>query len=191
MVPIKYKDKIFTNYLIDEDGNIWSKKHKKFLTSYPNKDGYLQVRLFQNKIGEIRSIASLVMYTFNGEPPIDMEEPTIDHIDGNRINNNKNNLRWLPKKINTSQRIYKANSGGKGENNIKAKLTDKQVKEICVLLGEKQLSYSQIANIYNISKSQVAAICQRRNWTHISKNYQLRDKNSYEIKEDFGNDYCL
>ena len=89
MVPIKYKDKIFTNYLIDEDGNIWSKKHKKFLTPCPNKDGYLQVRLFQNKIGETRSIASLVMYTFNGEPPIDMEEPTIDHIDGNRINNNK------------------------------------------------------------------------------------------------------
>lgn len=176
MVNPIYKNITYHNYLIDNSGHIWSKKHKKFLSPYPTKDGYLQVRLFENKQGTMIRIASLVAYTFIGQSPGDMKKPTVDHKDGNRQNNYFTNLRWIEHGENAATRLNKKNSGGKGEKNIKARLTEKQVKEICQLIGLKTISLAKIANKYNVGKSTIANIAQRQTWAFISKDYPLRDK---------------
>lgn len=176
MVNPIFKNIIYHNYLIDDNGNIWSKKHKKFLSPYSNPDGYLQVRLFENKKGTTVRIASLVAYTFIGQPPKNMKQPTVDHKDGNRQNNHISNLRWMEHKDNISIRLNKKNSGGRGEKNIKAELTKSQVKEICLLIELKTLSFTDIANKYNVGKTAISNIANRFTWTFISKDYPLRDK---------------
>ena len=171
MVNPIFKDIIFYNYLIDENGNIWSKKRKRFLVPYPNKDNYLQIRLFKDKKGISVRIASLVVYTFMGAPPLTMKSPTVDHKDGNRQNNHISNLQWLEHSKNASSRLNKKNSGGRGEKNVKSKLTENQVKKICELIKEKKMFYTAIAKQYGVSKSTISSIAHKTTWSFIANDY--------------------
>lgn len=184
--PIYLKGKIYENYLVDEYGHIFSKKSNRYLHPTLNRDKYLTCRLFYEKKPISTSVALIVAYTFLGDPPKDMIEPTVDHIDGNRTNNNYLNLRWLPKKENVSNRIYKANSGGKGENNVKAKLSEQQVNEICKLLSDLNLSYTKIAELTNSTKHQVSNIASGLTWKYISKNYNFPKRSIVKIKNKGG-----
>ena len=63
-------------------------------------------------------IAKAVLMTFKGPPPEDMIDPTVDHIDGNVINNDISNLRWLTrsmilKKSGNLDNMYRKDSTGK------------------------------------------------------------------------------
>lgn len=189
---VYYKGVPYEQYQIDEDGNIYSLKRKKFLCPTLNHDGYLNCRIFKNGKGLSTSVARIMAYTFLGLPPKTMSDPTVDHIDGNRINNHVTNLRWLPRAKNASTRLYKKNSGGKGEHNVKAKLNNEQVIHICELLTDINWSYTQIAQIIGASKGQVGDIAIRQTWTHISKNYTFPDRSKKILKnpkEELGDDY--
>ena len=112
-------------YTIYSNGKIYSNACKRFMKPKVDKDGYLEIKL--NEISY--RVHQIILRTFVGDPPKDMLDPTVDHIDGNRQNNNISNLRWLERGINSSL----AKNKGIGEKNHEAILTEKQVKEICKL----------------------------------------------------------
>lgn len=97
------------DYLISENGDVYSTKTNKFLKQF-YKDGYKFVELFNVTIsGDRKSfpVHQLVMYTFNGYPPPDMIDPTVDHINNDRTCNDKSNLQWLTRSENSSKTKYK------------------------------------------------------------------------------------
>lgn len=88
-IQINQKD---TDYLITEDGEVYSEKSKKFLTG-DISSGYKRVLLcLENKERIRRTIHSLVAEAFLPNPN---NLPIIHHKDGNRLNNNVNNLEWI------------------------------------------------------------------------------------------------
>lgn len=178
MVKINYKD-IKDIYKIDEYGNIYSEYKKGFLKPKKDKDGYLRVMLRTQKGSIEVGIATLVIYNFIGEPPTEIKDPTVDHIDGNIENNFYKNLRWLERSENSSIRKERARS--LGELNHEAKLNEQQVIEICQLLTDNKLSLQEIANIYKVHKSTISNIKRQVKWTHISKKYKFP---RIEIKRD-------
>ena len=98
-----------------------------------------------------------------------MIDPTINHIDGNILNNHVSNLEWIERGINSSIRKNK----GAGGMNHEAKLTELQVYEICDLLINTNLSYNDICKKYNIKKSTISRIKNQKNWKDITKNYDF------------------
>lgn len=165
---IKYKD-VKPIYFIDEFGNIYSKYKKDFMKPKKDKNGYLSITLSGfNKTIYVR-IATLVIYSFVGKPPKIIQDPTVDHIDGNILNNHYTNLRWLERSVNSSIRKNRGKSSG--ELNHEAKLTKKQVLEISELLVEDKLSLKQIGDIYNVSKSTISNIKRKVNWIDTTRNY--------------------
>lgn len=82
----------FPNYIIYEDGQIWSNKTRKFMKPAKNSDGYLQTVL-TNKDGERKTVKihRLVAIAFIPNPN---NYTHINHIDENKLNNNVNNLEW-------------------------------------------------------------------------------------------------
>lgn len=165
---LKYND-VKALYKIDECGNIYSKYKNGFLKPKKDKDGYLTISLVgENKRIYIR-VATLVAYNFIGKPPTEIKDATIDHIDGNILNNHYTNLRWLDRSVNSSIRKNRMKSAG--ELNHEAKLTEKEVVEICNLLVENKLTLKEIGKIYNVTKSTVNNIKRKVNWKYITKTY--------------------
>lgn len=157
-------------YYISTNGDIYSNVKHRFLRLSKDKDGYLRISLIlnNNKQKEFR-LAQLVLYKFNGSPPVDMVDPTSEHIDGNIYNNNINNLMWMERSKNSSIRKNK----GRGESNHEAKLTEQQVIEIADLLQQNTCTLKEIAKLYNVNNSTISNIKYKKNWGYLLKNYNF------------------
>lgn len=167
---IKHNNVKPLSYIIYNDGRVYSLFTHRFLSFYPDKDGYLTIslRTKNNKSYKYR-VASLVMSHFVGSPPSKMIDPTIDHKDGNKQNNYSKNLRWLERGENSRCRKNK----GVGSQNHEAILNEAQVAEICNLLMNSSLSLRQIGDKYNVRKSTISNIKRKKNWVNIVAQYDF------------------
>ena len=103
----------FENYEVSNFGNVKNKKTNRILKQNLNGVGYYIVDLYINGIRHSKKIHRLAADTFlyNLE-----NKQCIDHIDGNRTNNNINNLRFATHQENMRNRNMFSNntSGAKG-----------------------------------------------------------------------------
>lgn len=151
-------------YKIDEYGNIWSNYKSDYMKTQKDKDGYLKIKLSggSRKNPVYVRIATLVAWNFIGSPN-NLKDPTINHIDGNILNNHYSNLEWIERGKNSSIR----RNTGKGSNNHESKLTEEQVLDIRKKYNPTKITYKEIAKEYNVSKSCIANIIQGNTWRHI------------------------
>jgi|SaaInlStandDraft_6_1057023.scaffolds.fasta_scaffold08750_2 hypothetical protein len=84
-------EKYNKNYLISNFGRCFSIKTGKEI-SPTNISGYKKVNLYNNKLNKQYYIHYLVYISFNNDY---INTKVIDHIDGNKLNNNLNNLRLI------------------------------------------------------------------------------------------------
>lgn len=156
-------------YQINEHGQIYSNYLGRKLTPKKGKDGYMVFDLRKENGGSSTfRVAALVLLTFVGNPPQNMKDPTVNHIDGNIENNCVCNLEWMERGLNSSIRKNK----GVGEQNHEAKLTENQVIKICKLLIDGSLSYKEISKIFGVSKSTINNIARGDNWKYITCKYK-------------------
>ena len=89
----------YTNYIINENGDIYSLISKRYLKPIKNGRGYLFVGL-SNKSGRKKfAIHRLVAQTFIPNPN---NFPVVNHKDENKLNNCVDNLEWCTVKYNTN-----------------------------------------------------------------------------------------
>lgn len=173
-VPINLPNVKKDLYLISSDGKIYSKYKKGILIPKVDKDGYLALTLRRESNEEKPKdwkIHQLVALVYIGNPPQYLNDPTVDHIDGNKNNNHYSNLRWIERNVNSSIRKNK----GVGENNHEAVLTEKQVIEISELLVQKKYTLKQIGDMYGVHKSTISNIKRKKNWVYLTKYYDFNE----------------
>lgn len=83
----------FEDYLIYQDGRVWSKKRKgKFLKHKDNGLGYLRTQLVNKNGMKNKYIHRLVAEHYIPNPE---NKPQVDHINRIRSDNRVENLRWV------------------------------------------------------------------------------------------------
>ena len=116
---------------------------ERVLKATPNKDGYLRVRLLHLDDDFTRTVHRLVAETFI---PCDDPNLTVNHKDGNKRNNNLNNLEWVDR----SEQMYHAYSLGlkkpiRGSKNKNAKLSAEDVRYIRRVYKRQSTEFGTVA----------------------------------------------
>lgn len=160
------------NYLINPNGNIVSPskvdkkgalRNTRILKPHKTKNGYMRIGLTLKGKQKQYYVHRLVAITFLENPYGKLQ---INHLDGNKLNNNLTNLEWCDNHENI---IHSYRTGIRkptchvGELNNKSKLSEAKVKEILA----SDDSVSCLAKHFNVSKSTIYKIKQRIRWSHL------------------------
>ena len=100
----------YLNYLIYNDGRVYTKNRKRFLIPQEIKDGYLRVGLSNSENRKWFLIHRLVALHYIDNPN---NKQYVDHIDRNTQNNDISNLRWVTTQENMDNRDLISNTGEK------------------------------------------------------------------------------
>lgn len=150
----------YPKYEISNFGNVKSNYKNKLLKEQKDKDGYFQVNLFENKVSKTIKIHKLVALHFINNPE---DKPQINHIDGNKQNNNYLNLEWCTTQENTFHAINNNLADAKGEKHGGSKLIPENIIDI----RNSDLSPKELAIKYNICIQTISDIRLRKRWKHI------------------------
>lgn len=160
-------------YQISDSGRVFTKRrlvgnriyYGKELIPQLTEDGYLKVTLSKN--GECRKffLHRLVALQFIPNPD---NLPQVNHKDGNKLNNNVDNLEWCTKKDNQN---HAALNGlmQHGPDRPSSKLNESQVIEIYKLKGI--LKAKDIADRYGVSKNTVNCILRGSKWNYLYRQH--------------------
>ncbi|MBS4195358.1 HNH endonuclease [Bacillus sp. FJAT-49870] len=154
----------FPQYLISNKGRIKSKLRNKLIYKRVH-NGYYDCRI-DDKYGIKKSprIHRLVAEVFVEK---DEGKDLVNHIDGNKLNNNANNLEWSTPTENAQHAIELGLANYRTDT-----LQENEVHDICKLIerGQSQSEIMSLSDRY--TRSRVEKIRQRVRWTDISAEYK-------------------
>lgn len=129
--------------------------------------GYSIIQLYKNKREKNYFVHRLVAEAFIPNPN---NKPLVNHIDGDKNNNNINNLEWVTDSENKLH-AYKIGlrevRNMKGEKHPSNKLSQKDVLEIREMCKKSNLPLRKIARRYNVSRGTISNIKNRHTWKHV------------------------
>lgn len=141
-------------YYISNTGLIYDEKEKRMRKYAETPDGYYKVSFYIYGKYKRKLVHRLVAQTFN--PVDDMDNKQINHIDGDKHNNNIENLEWCSLAENMKHAWTTglcANSAPTGNKAHHHKLTEEQVKELKEDYYIYHMRIVDITKKYNISRS--------------------------------------
>lgn len=163
----------YPGYYVTDKGEVFSTRRGEFKAkALRSVNGYLKTTFALGREAKSISVHRLVMEAFYGPSPLQ-----VNHRDGNKHNNNVDNLEYVTAAENTRHAI---NSGlrdgvaassrerGKlmvGEKNNYAKITDLAALEILKLKGTAPSR--KVAPLFGISSSQIRKIWNGRSFKHL------------------------
>ena len=141
------------NYDICSNGALFNSKKNKFLNGSIDKDGYVVYTVRINKKAKKLKAHRLVATAFIENP---CNKKQVNHIDGDKMNNNIENLEWVTQKEN-SIHAYKNKLGVGG-----ARWKKKRV--IYYINNREFKSAREVSAAFDVSQSTVKRRCQSNNF---------------------------
>lgn len=184
MKKIIYINDIPTKYEIYDDGRIYSHITEKFLKPFINPCGYHLIDISIDSVSYTRQVHRLVAQTFIPNPE---KLPTVNHKNGNKLDNSVGNLEWMSMKDNVRHAwdtgLAKPKYGTDNSVNI---YSEQQIRSVCEMLEVGKYTSIDIFNKTGVKHFTVLDIKNKRSWLVISSEYNIPDKrNGYtEFRND-------
>jgi hypothetical protein len=161
-------------YFACDDGQIWAAPSRKrpegcYLRPWLIGRGYKMVILYKEKKPSKYLVHRLIAQCFN-VPGTGSE---VNHIDGDRTNNNVTNLEWVTSKENKQHaiRLGLYDNLGKnpalGECSGKSKLTNDQVKQIRKRYSTTDVTKAALAREFVVTEANIRNIVNNVTWRHL------------------------
>lgn len=131
----------YPHLLISSKGRIWTLTYNRELKPYLTNRGYMNIGLNRDKVIKTTSVHRLVAQAFIPNPN---NLPAVDHIDGNKLNNNVENLQWISNSDNCRKAV--SSRGGR------------IIPIVCVETGKVYRSIKAAATELKMSDAVISAI---------------------------------
>jgi hypothetical protein len=145
------------SYLISNKGNVYSRRDNILKTPRKDVNGYMRVFLYKDGHRKFVAVHRLVALAFIPNPE---NKPQVNHIDGDKTNNNVENLEWCTNRENT---IHAYETGlNKNRESIHQYSLDGKLIRIWT-------SAYEIERVLGIGNTTIQAACTRKN--HKTKGF--------------------
>jgi hypothetical protein len=151
---------ISEKYECSDDGHVRNKKTRRVLHEFVGKDGYLRTQ-FE---GKTRTIHRVIAKAFISNPN---NLAVVNHIDGNKQNNNVNNLEWCTSSENQKHAYKKGlRTAPKGTKNGRCKLTVDDINYIKTHYKKGDVLYGAkaLAEKFKVAPQTISAVNSGQNW---------------------------
>lgn len=139
---------------------------ERILSPYSHNSGYLVIDFQIEKKRKTLLVHRLVAEAFIENPK---NLPQVNHIDGDKKNPTLKNLEWVNNSENQLHAYKnKLQPSKRGENNSKAKITEKDAIEIAYLIKKGNMTLQEIGNRFGLSKSSISLIKRGKSWSHLN-----------------------
>lgn len=167
---VVYNGEVYDRFEVSNTGQLRNTQTGHIYKLCISKTGYWQVCVSlgsrQNK--KVFKIHKAVAEAFINNPD---NKPHVNHKDGNKLNNNANNLEWMTNQEN----IIHARDNGMlhplaGEQHRFSKLTEEDVRYIRTNYIPKDETYGckALAKKFNVDHSTISEIYNRKSWKHVA-----------------------
>lgn len=149
---------------INQKNNSKALRKGRILKQSKNKDGYLRLRLVKNKKGKTFFVHRLVAKTFISNP---RKLNEVNHKDGNKENNNADNLEWCNRSENISH-AYKLGLEQKyyGTDSHRALFTLEEINQIRLKYIPRSRKYGAraLAREYGVNRTTIERILRKETY---------------------------
>jgi hypothetical protein len=136
---------------------------ERVLSPQTNASGYLEVGFKHQRRRYRFSVHRLVAKAF---VPGYEDGKVVNHLDGNKLNNNPSNLEWVMPGENSTHAWMAGLVDNRGEKSGLAKLDEAQVRAIRRILT-RGVSINSLAVIAKVSAAAIMKIRDRKSWAHL------------------------
>ena len=162
-------------YAINIYGNIVNKKFNK-LRKIDSSGNYDTIALCKNNKVKHFLVHRLLAQHFIPNPK---NKPEVNHVDGNKKNNNINNLEWCTRSenqkhshnigltINQRKKQSDRMKNESSENSRRAILKEKEVLEIKELYKSGSYTQLELSSIYGVHKDTIGDITRNKTWNKL------------------------
>jgi hypothetical protein len=151
--------RIFDKYEISNSGVVRNVKSGRQIKQFQGKDGYLRIQI----AGKTRTVHRLVAEAFI---PSEVGKDFVNHKDGNKQNNNVENLEWCTRSENLKHAYKFGLKNSCGVKNGRSKLTESDVIFIRehYIRGDKNFGTKALAKRFGVARQTVSAVISGQNW---------------------------
>lgn len=149
-------------YQVSDRGRVRHKAKGTIKGAPIARNGYRVVNLWTANIGRVYTVHSLVAEAFIGPRP---EGWSVNHIDGDKLNNLPENLEYMTLADNTRHQA-RTGLGVRGERSPFAKLTEAQAKEIKIRSNNGERT-SALAKEFGVGSPIISQIKNGSRWKHL------------------------
>lgn len=149
-------------YIITPQGNIFSIASNRWITSPVGQSGYKKAILTNKMRSRHFPLHRIIALTFIPNPE---NKPCVNHIDGNKLNNNIDNLEWC---------TYSENNKHAFAIGLKMP-SARKIPVICLTTGEVFESMKLAANAYNLKSNNISQCCSGQRY-HTGKHPKTQQK---------------
>lgn len=159
----------FKNYEVSQYGNVRNIKNRNYITWIVDRRGYYTVKISDDNENKRNIPLHRVIawaWIFNDDPENKTE---VDHIDGNKQNNDLSNLEWVSPKENIKRaRVNKLNNSNPHQNKKPDKNKIINIYKEC--LNSDNINYAAIGRKYEVSPNTVKRIWKQERYKNITEN---------------------
>lgn len=168
----------FENYKVSNTGKVYSLAKNKVMKPWIVNSGYYVLTLVDSRVSKHMSVHRLVAKAFIPNP---LNKEQVNHIDGNKLNNNVDNLEWTTPSENVNHNKV---LGRLDTHTARAKLSNvqsKAVNQLDIETGKVIATYNTIREASKVTGSQdgkITMVCQGKrkshngySWEYVSKEH--------------------